>query len=47
MGSYVEINDTLQLSTDQGFPSDLLDLTAHRKNPVTLDTVKDISCLLR
>jgi hypothetical protein len=41
MGSMVEINDTLQLTTEQGFPSDLLDLKKHQKNPVTLADVKD------
>jgi hypothetical protein len=41
MGSYVEINDTLQLTTEQGFPAGLLDLAAHRLKPVTLDAVKD------
>lgn len=41
MGSMVEINDTLQLTTEQGFPSDLLDLKKHQKNPVKLSAVKD------
>ncbi len=41
MGSMVEINDTLQLTTEQGFPSDVLDLARHRANPVTLSDLKD------
>jgi len=39
MGSMIEINDTLQLTTEQGFPSDILDLARHRKHPVTLEQV--------
>jgi hypothetical protein len=39
MGSMIEINDTLQLTTEQGFPADILDLARHRKNPVTLEEV--------
>jgi hypothetical protein len=37
MGSYLEINDTLQLTIEQGFPSNLLDLTKHTQNPISLD----------
>jgi hypothetical protein len=40
MGSYVEINDTLQLTTAQGFPVDVFDLEKHRENPVTLKDVE-------
>jgi len=40
MGSYVEINDTLQLTTEQGFPEDILNLAQHRECPVTLDKVE-------
>jgi hypothetical protein len=39
MGSMIEINDTLQLTTEQGFPADILDLGRHRKNPVTLEKI--------
>lgn len=39
MGSMVEINDTLQLTTAQGFPADLLDLARHRKKAITLAEV--------
>ena len=41
MGSYVELNDTLQITTEQGFPSDLLDLEKHRETPISLNEVKD------
>ena len=41
MGSMIEINDTLQLTTEQGFPSDVFDLACHQQNPITLDDVKD------
>lgn len=40
MGSMVEINDTLQLTTEQGFPA-LLDLERHQKKPITLADVTD------
>lgn len=35
MGSFIEINDTLQITTAQGFPASLLNIENHRKNPVT------------
>ena len=40
MGSMLEINDTLQLNTEQGFPVDIFDLEKHRENPVTLADVE-------
>lgn len=40
MGSYIELNDTLQITTEQGFPEDLLDLERHQKTPILL---KDVS----
>lgn len=40
MGTMVEINDTLQLTTEQGFPADVLDLAKHRKKPITLKAVQ-------
>lgn len=40
MGSLIEINDTLQLTEAQGFPSDLLDLERHRRSPLTLADVQ-------
>ena len=39
MGSILEINDTLQITTEQGFPSDILNLERHRADPITVDTV--------
>ena len=36
MGSYIELNDTLQLTTEQGFPKEL-DLEKHRKTPFTVE----------
>ena len=41
MGSYVELNDTLQITTEQGFPSKELDLEKHKRNPIKLEDVKD------
>lgn len=37
MGSMVEINDTLQLTTAQGFPADVFDHKVHLKTPIVLD----------
>ena len=41
MGSFLEMNDTLQITTDQGFPANVLDVKKHRKSPVSLNDVKD------
>lgn len=38
MGSLIEINDTLQLTSEQGFPQEL-QLEKHLQNPLTLDQV--------
>ncbi len=40
MGSNIELNDTLQITTAQGFPSDILDLTRHQQSPVTIKDVQ-------
>ncbi|NMH89917.1 hypothetical protein [Flavivirga algicola] len=40
MGSFVEINDTLQLTTEQGFPVHVFDLEKHQKTPITLKDVE-------
>lgn len=40
MGSFVELNDTLQLTREQGFPAEL-DLEQHLKNPYMLGDFKD------
>ncbi len=39
MGSFIEVNDTLQITTKQGFPEEILNLEQHRKKPVTLENV--------
>ncbi len=41
MGGYIETNDTLQITTEQGFPEDILNLKKHQKSPIKLDDVKD------
>lgn len=43
MGSLVEINDTLQITTAQGFPENLLNIEKHRKQPVQLSDVKGVT----
>ncbi|PIZ51872.1 hypothetical protein COY27_02195 [Candidatus Woesearchaeota archaeon CG_4_10_14_0_2_um_filter_33_13] len=40
MGSYIELNDTLQLTTEQGFPKEL-DLTKHLNKPFITSYFKD------
>lgn len=40
MGSFIELNDTLQITTEQGFPAHVFDRDAHVKNPVTLKDVE-------
>lgn len=40
MGSFVEINDTLQLTSEQGFP-DILNLENHFSTPLTIDDFSD------
>ena len=39
MGSFIECNDTLQITTEQGFPDDILNLDIHRSNPITIQQV--------
>lgn len=39
MGSIVELNDTLQITREQGFPSEL-DFDTHRINPLTAESFK-------
>ena len=36
MGSTLELNDTLLLSTEQGFPEDLLNLQQHQEQGISL-----------
>ena len=40
MGSFIELNDTLRITKEQGFPAEL-DLDRHLKNPYTLEDVAD------
>jgi hypothetical protein len=40
MGSYIEFNDTLQLTTEQGFPFEL-DLQKHLQKPFKVEQFKD------
>ena len=42
MGSILEINDTLQITTEQGFPEEIFNLERHRASPITTEEVKDI-----
>jgi hypothetical protein len=35
VGSFIELNDTLQISTDQGFPAEL-DVAKHLRKPIEL-----------
>ena len=42
MGSILEINDTLEITTEQGFPESFFNLERHRQNPITTDEVKDM-----
>ena len=41
MGSYIELNDTLQITTEQGFPEDILNLKKHQNTPINLKDVAD------
>ena len=41
MGSTIELNDTLQITTEQGFPRELLDLERHVNSPISLELVRD------
>lgn len=40
MGKYLEVNDTLQITKEQGFPISVFDLEKHRRDPVTVEDVK-------
>lgn len=40
MGSYIELNDTLQITTEQGFPVDILNLKKHQEKPIQLSKVE-------
>jgi len=40
MGNFIEFNDTLQITTAQGFPEELLNIKKHKKDPITLAQVE-------
>jgi hypothetical protein len=40
MGSTLEINDTLQITAEQGFPAQLLELQRHRQSPIPFREVE-------
>ena len=40
MGSFIEINDTLRITKEQGFPAEL-DITTHLKTPYSLESIKN------
>lgn len=42
MGSILEINDTLQITSAEGFPKEIFNLKRHRKDPITIVEVKDM-----
>ena len=39
MGNYIEVNDTLQITIEQGFPAKVLDLAKHQCDPIELSDV--------
>lgn len=41
MGSFIELNDTLQITTEQGFPEVLLNFAKHQTDPIKLADVGD------
>ena len=40
MGGFIELNDTLQITTEQGFPAEILNLEKHREKPILLEKVE-------
>lgn len=40
MGNFIEVNDTLQITVEQGFPLATFNLQDHIEKPVTLDDIK-------
>lgn len=40
MGSFIEINDTLQITKEQGFPTEL-DINKHLKSPIIINSLKE------
>ena len=42
MGSFIEIDDTLQINEAQGFASSQLDLRRHQHTPITIEELQGI-----
>ncbi|MCX6807627.1 MAG: hypothetical protein NTZ80_02380 [Patescibacteria group bacterium] len=42
MGSFIELNDTLQITTEQGFPVAILNLEKHQRDPIKLADIADM-----
>lgn len=40
MGTGIEVNDTLQLTVEQGFPAELLSRQKHLEQPISIESVK-------
>lgn len=40
MWSFIELNDTLQITSEQWFPKEL-NFEEHKNNPINLDSIKD------
>jgi len=41
MGSFIEINDTLQITKEQGFPEEILNLEKHRQNSIKVEDLQN------
>ncbi|MFA7245280.1 MAG: hypothetical protein WC070_03835 [Candidatus Magasanikbacteria bacterium] len=41
MGGFIELNDTLQITNEQGFPADILNLQKHQEKPIQLSEVQN------
>lgn len=41
MGSLIEFNDTLQISLEQGFPVETLNVEKHHQTPTQFNSIKD------
>lgn len=41
MGSQITLNDTLQITTKQGFPEEILNLEKHKISPIKLEDVEN------
>ena len=40
MGSYIELNDTLQITSEQGFPEAVLNVEKHKNSLITIKDVE-------